>query len=121
MVELTKAIDILEKVNATDIKVFNFTGKSHLYDYFLIGTVNDRASQAALSYFNKEMKDNIRHIEGRNTIGWVLVDLGDIVVHLFGKDEREFYGFDQRFMEFVKNWTLKYFMTSYKKMLIMKN
>ena len=32
--------------------------------------------------------------EGAANSGWVVVDFGDIVVHLFGKDEREYYALD---------------------------
>lgn len=100
---LNKSIEILEKVNATDIKKFDFKGKSPFFDYFIIATLNERSSQAALGYFSKEFKDTLRNIEGRNTIGWVLIDLGDVIVHLFGEEERDFYNFDEKFMEYLKD------------------
>jgi len=97
-----KSIEILEKVNAKDITVFDFKETSPYYDYFVIGTVNDRAGQAAVGYFGDDLRSNIRHIEGKGNAGWVLIDLGDVVVHLFKEEDRRFYGFDQRFMEFKK-------------------
>jgi len=100
---LEKTIELLEKVNAQDIVVYEFLEKSPFYDYFVVCTVNDRASSSAMGYFNKELKENIKHFEGKGQTGWLLIDLGDVVVHLFGEKEREFYGFDKRFMELKKN------------------
>lgn len=100
---LEKSIELLEKVNAQDIAVYDFTGKSPYYDYFIVGTVNERAGQAAIGYFGKEFKESLRAIEGnKGNTGWTLIDLGGIVVHLFTEKDREFYGFDKRFMELRK-------------------
>ncbi|WP_025724612.1 ribosome silencing factor [Acholeplasma granularum] len=102
MSKLTQAIEILEKLNADDIAVYDFSGRSPFYDYFIVGTVNERASSSAVGYFTKDFKDEIKQIEGKNNTGWLLIDLGDIVVHLFNEESREFYGFDKRFMEIRK-------------------
>ncbi|MFA7417571.1 MAG: ribosome silencing factor [Acholeplasma sp.] len=100
---LQQTIEILEKVNAQDIAVYEFLDKSPFYDYFVVATVNDRASGSAVGYFSKELKDNLKHIEGKGQTGWLLIDLGDIVVHLFSEKDRAFYGFDKRFMELKKH------------------
>lgn len=100
---LKQTLDILEKINAADIAVYEFAQKSPFYDYFVIGTVNERAANSAVNYFNKDLKAQIKSIEGKNQSGWILIDLGDIVVHLFSEADREFYGFDKRFMELKKS------------------
>lgn len=95
-----KSVELLEKVNAKDIAVFEFKEKSPFYDYFVVGTVNERAGQAAIGYFGKEFKENLKSIEGnKGNTGWTLIDLGGVVIHLFTEQDREFYGFDKRFME----------------------
>lgn len=99
---LQQTIDILEKINAQDITVYEFLEKSPFYDYFVVATVNERASQSAVGYFNETLKSSIKQVEGKGQTGWLLIDLGDIVVHLFGEKDREFYGFDKRFMELKK-------------------
>lgn len=99
---LQQTIEILEKINAQDIAVYEFLDKSPFYDYFVIATVNDRASDSASSYFSKELKSNLKHIEGKGQTGWLLIDLGDVVVHLFSESDREFYGFDKRFVGLKK-------------------
>jgi len=35
------------------------------------------------------------HREGTHTSGWVLLDFSDVIVHIFGPEEREFYGLEQ--------------------------
>ncbi|CDR31096.1 ribosome-associated protein [Acholeplasma oculi] len=102
MTTLEKAKAILEKINAKDIAVYEFKEKSPFYDYFIVGTVNERAGNAAISYFNSELQSEIKHVEGKKNTSWVLIDLGDVVVHLFSESDREFYGFDKRFMEIKK-------------------
>ena len=102
MTVLEQAIEILERVNATDISVFEFQGKSPFYDYFLVGTVNERAGSSAMGYFSKEFKEQLKGIEGNDNSGWILIDLGEVVVHLFKKEDRDFYGFDQRFLNMKK-------------------
>ncbi len=99
---LEKTIEILEKVNAQDIAVFEFGEQSPFYDCFVVATVNERAGSAAMGYFGKELRENLKHIEGKDNSGWILIDLGDIVVHLFKDEDRQFYGFDKRFMELKK-------------------
>jgi ribosome-associated protein len=97
---LEQTLAILEKVNAKDIAVFNFEDTNPFYDYFVVGTINDRQAGAAIGYFGEQLRHEIRHVEGKSGSGWVLIDLGDIVVHLFREEERKFYGFDKRFLEF---------------------
>lgn len=99
---LEKSVEILEKVNAQDIAVFEFGEQSPFYDYFVVATVNERASAAAVGYFGKELRKELKHIEGKSNTGWTLIDLGDVVVHLFREEDRAFYGFDKRFMELKK-------------------
>ncbi|HHX76500.1 MAG TPA: ribosome silencing factor [Acholeplasmataceae bacterium] len=99
---LQKTIELLEKVNAKDISVYEFSNTNPFYDYFVVCTVNDRASNSAIGYFNKALKSEIKHIEGKGQTGWLLIDLGDVIVHLFSEEQREFYGFDKRFLELKK-------------------
>ena len=37
----------------------------------------------------------VRGVEGKNG-GWLLIDMKDIIIHVFSKEQREFYGFDRR-------------------------
>lgn len=100
MTLLEQTLSIVEKINAKEVAVFNFKETNPFYDYFVVATINDRQGTAAVGYFGDQLRGDIRHVEGKSGSGWVLIDLGDVVVHLFREEERKFYGFDKRFLEF---------------------
>ena len=84
---------------AEDIVVLNMKGVSLLADYFVICHANsDRQVQAIA----KEMADqaskagfDVKRLEGFDSARWVLVDMGDVVAHVFHKDERAFYNLER--------------------------
>lgn len=84
---------------AVDIVVLNMQGISLLADYFLICHGNsDRQTQAIA----REIADaahkagyEVKRIEGFDSARWILVDLGDVVCHVFHKDERAFYNLER--------------------------
>lgn len=84
---------------AEDIVVLNMKGVSLLADYFVICHANsDRQVQAIA----KEMADQaskagyeVKRLEGFDSARWVLVDMGDVVAHVFHKDERAFYNLER--------------------------
>jgi ribosome-associated protein len=93
-------IEQLENVKAQDISVFNFKGTSPFYDFFIVATTNDRQANAAINYIKKVLpKEQIKHVEGKGG-SWLLIDCFEIIVHLFREEDREFYNFDQRLMEY---------------------
>lgn len=101
MDKLQKVFETLEKVNAKEIKTIDFEGSSPFYDYFMIATATHTQSNAFLGY----LKDEFKEIKSEgNQTGWLLVDLGDIVVHLFDKEQRDYYKLDNHLLGF-KNLT----------------
>jgi ribosome-associated protein len=70
-------------------KVSSFT------DYFVIATVdNQRQMNALIDSLDRDLRaDDIRprRTEGTPDSGWVLIDFGDAIVHLFSRDERAYY------------------------------
>lgn len=91
-----KAID---DKRAEDIVVLNMENISLLADYFLICNGNsDRQAQAIAREVQEKAQENgfeVKRIEGFDSARWILVDLGDIVVHIFHKDERAFYNLER--------------------------
>jgi|SRR5690554_2610538 len=89
----------LDNKHAEDIVVLNMQNISLLADYFIICHGNsDRQIQAIA----REVQDQaakhgypVKRVEGYDTAKWILVDLGDIVVHIFHKDERLFYNLER--------------------------
>ena len=84
---------------AEDIVVLNMQGISLLADYFLICHGNsDRQTQAIA----REIADAahkagfpVIRMEGFDAARWILVDLGDVVCHVFHKDERQYYNLER--------------------------
>lgn len=84
---------------AEDIVVLNMQGISLLADYFIICHGNsDRQVQAIAREIQDKALENgheVKRIEGFDTARWILVDLGDVVAHVFHKDERAFYNLER--------------------------
>lgn len=68
---------------------------SIITDYFVVAggqnPVHLRALADAVEERLKEMGVLARRIEGYREGGWILLDYGDLVIHLLGQDERDFY------------------------------
>ena len=96
MNKLDKVIDTLESVKPKDLKAFDFEQTSPFYDYFVICTVNERQGNTAVNHLKKAFgPEGIRSVEGKGD-SWLLIDLNDIIVHLFSEDDRAYYDFDRR-------------------------
>jgi len=68
-------------------------------DYFVIcnGT-SDRMLDSLAQAVQESAKEKFKiysQVEGHANDGWLLVDLGDVVVHLFSPDQREYYGLEE--------------------------
>jgi len=90
-----RIVDLLADRQAEDILLLDI-GKVTLFaDYFVIASAPTvRQMQALRDAIDLELaKDGITAYgrEGAPASGWVLLDLGDVVVHIFGPDERRFY------------------------------
>lgn len=93
---LKEAIDILERYKARSISIYDVGRYSVIADWFVIATGDaDRHLDAMAAELRSRFKaEQRRTIEGRGETGWILVDLGDIVVHLFTETTREYYALD---------------------------
>jgi len=92
-------IDALEDVKAKDIKVFNTAGLTSLFDRVIIasGTSNRQTRSIASHVADKAKQGGLTVIalEGEDTGEWVLVDLGDIVVHCMQPAIRSYYNLEE--------------------------
>jgi len=92
-------IDALEDVKAQDIKVFNTSHITSLFDRVVIasGTSNRQTRSLAASVADAAREHNLHIIayEGEDTGEWVLVDLGDIVVHCMQPAIRQYYNLEE--------------------------
>jgi len=93
----------LEDKKGESIALIDIHEISDFADYFVIcsGT-SDRMLDALSSDLVKHMRNQIKvrgRVEGTPQSGWVLVDYGAIIVHLFSPDRREYYGLEELWSE----------------------
>jgi len=88
-------IKTLDKHKGMDIELLQVGGLTTLGEYFIICTATSTPHIKSLAdEVEFELKENLGElprIEGYNTGTWILMDCGNIIVHLFIKDSREFY------------------------------
>ena len=97
LLDITKAS--LKSDKAEDIVVINLIGKANFADYMVIATGTSQRHVASMAVHLKE-KMKLTGLtgvlrEGTDQNDWVLIDGGDLVVHLFKHEIREFYALEK--------------------------
>ena len=97
--ELTKKIvKALDDKLARDIEVIKTEEVTIVADYFVIATANSnthvRAFADEIEYQLEQENIHPDHVEGRAT-GWVLMQYGGVVVHIFLEDSRQYYNLER--------------------------
>ncbi|MFN8496161.1 MAG: ribosome silencing factor [Caldilineaceae bacterium] len=95
-------IDIVEDKQASDIVLLDVKPLTSIADYFIIATIdNERQAKAIEDELLQKLRieQNIRPlsmqgVEGRSG-GWVLLDYGDVIVHLFTEEMRQHYNLEE--------------------------
>lgn len=94
-----KIVELLKGKKARDIDVINIAGISVLADYFVIcsGTSTTHIKTLADEVEEKMKNDGHQclHKEGYNSARWILMDYGDVVIHIFHEEDREFYNLER--------------------------
>lgn len=92
-------VDALEDVKAQDIRVFNTTTLTGLFDRVVIASgTSNRQTRGLASRVCELVKAHGGHVisvEGEETGEWVLVDLGDVVVHVMQPAIRAYYNLEE--------------------------
>lgn len=94
---------LLEKKEAIEPVVLNMSKTRLLTDYFVICSANSNIHMKSLrdevvDFFNEKGKEIIYYDRGEG-YDWVLIDAGDIVVHIFTKSAREFYDLEHLWID----------------------
>lgn len=92
-------VDALEDIKAQDIRVFNTTELSDLFDRVVVASsTSNRQGRSLASHVRDKAKEKGFHVisvEGEETGEWVLVDLGDVVVHIMQPAIRTYYNLEE--------------------------
>lgn len=93
------AYKALDEKKGEDIKVIDIAGVSVVADYFIIANGNNESQVRALVDNVEEALQKagcqLKQREGYSTGSWVLLDFGDIIVHIFDKENRMFYNLER--------------------------
>ena len=98
--ELADAIaEALDAQKGRDIKVLYVEDKTVLAEYFVICTGNSSTQVKALAG-EVEYRIGLRgvepyNVEGRDNGAWLVLDYSNVIVHIFGREAREFYNLDK--------------------------
>jgi len=96
---LSLVVEAADDKKAIDIVALNMEGISLVADCFVICHGNsDKQVQAIAREIKEKAHEqgiSVKRLEGFEQAKWVLVDLGDVVVHIFHKDERGYYNLER--------------------------
>ncbi|MEQ7215638.1 ribosome silencing factor [Enterococcus asini] len=93
------AVKAADSKHAEDILALDVREISLLADYFVICSANsERQINAIIDEVLEQEEKNgveVKRIEGKDGAAWVLIDLGDVIVHVFSNNERAFYNLEK--------------------------
>jgi ribosome-associated protein len=95
-----RIVEIASDKLATDIVLLDIRPIATVADYFVVAsTASERQMQAVVRDLEQTLRndDGVRplRVEGKSSSGWVLLDYGDVVVHLFSEEQRGFYRLEE--------------------------
>ena len=99
-IEMTKlAIQALEDKKAEDVHVIDISEVSVIADYFIIAGGSNKSQIQALCDNVQEKLGRAgypeKQVEGYQTANWILMDFGDVIVHIFDKENRLLYNLER--------------------------
>jgi len=99
---LSAILASLEDDKAEDIVAIPLAGKSEMADHMVIATGRSSRQVGAIS---EKLAERLKHehdlvvrMEGRDVGDWVLIDAGDVIVHVFRPEVREFYQLEKMWL-----------------------
>lgn len=97
------AVDSASDKKASDILLLDIRDITVIADYFVICSGNNtRQIQAIADAIDEELGKQgatLLHREGNAETGWILLDFGGIIAHIFGAKEREYYRLERLWSE----------------------
>lgn len=92
---LRKAATLLDKKKAIDIVALDVEDLTILTRYFLIASGGSSTQVKALAdEIREKMGEHVEKVEGKDASGWIIIDLGGVMVHIFNRQMRDFYALE---------------------------
>lgn len=99
---LAAILESLDADKAEDVVQISLRGKSEMADAMVIATGRSTRQVAAMA---EKLMEKVKHtygviskVEGKDAGDWVLIDTGDVIVHIFRPEVREFYQLEKMWM-----------------------
>ncbi|NCY02311.1 MAG: ribosome silencing factor [Planctomycetia bacterium] len=94
------AARVAEETRGTDVRVLDLRELTDVFDYFVVATGSSRRQIHAMAdeielVMKKQLHDVCRGVEGYEEGRWVVLDYGDVVVHLFDAESRDYWDLEQ--------------------------
>jgi ribosome-associated protein len=94
------AARVAAETRGTDVKVLDLRGLTPVFDYFVVATGSSRRQIHAMAdeiekAVKTELHDRKRGAEGYEEGRWIVLDYGDVMVHLFDADARGYWDIEQ--------------------------
>lgn len=103
MEQLKQIIEILNQKKAYDIVVLDISKLTIIADYFIICSASNlQHVKAVVDEIEEKSTIDILRIEGKESYRWVVVDYGNIILHIFHQKEREFYNLERLWVDAPK-------------------
>lgn len=100
---LAIAVDAIDNKKGEDTISLEMKGISDMTDYFVVTHENNERQVQAIARAVKEVANEqnieVKRMEGYNEARWILIDLADVVVHVFHKDERNYYNIEKLYQD----------------------
>ncbi|HDC8121211.1 TPA: ribosome silencing factor [Staphylococcus aureus] len=100
---LAIAVDAIDNKKGEDSISLEMKGISDMTDYFVVTHGNNERQVQAIARAVKEVANEqnieVKRMEGYNEARWILIDLADVVVHVFHKDERNYYNIEKLYQD----------------------
>lgn len=94
--------DCLGRIKANNVIEYDMKGFSPFFDSMILASVDsERQASAGVAYIEEEATKagfHVRGIEGEKT-SWVLIDLNDVIVSIFTKEEREHFALEKIYLD----------------------
>lgn len=103
-----KIVEALEDKKAKDINIIDIKDISTLADFFVVcngtSTTHIKALADEVEFKLSEKGKSFLHKEGYDTARWILLDYGDVIVHIFHEEDRSFYNLERLWRDGVVSY-----------------